>query len=147
MAIAAALDTHAAWHAAQVAQDALDEPTLASTARAPAEGRTSSTTESEAALLATLRQPWPAVFKASEAATRAQLHWLLFDHDGRALRLEATAPDLPTAWQAAAALGQQPGVGPVVVAHLQADGAAVRFELRADWAAASAPAARQGPAR
>jgi hypothetical protein len=147
MAIAAALDTHAAWQAAQAAQDALDEAMLASPARTSADSRTAANGEVEAAVLATLRQPWPAVFKASEAATRAQLHWLLFDHDGRALRLEATAPDLPTAWQSAAALGLQPGVTQVVVAHLQADGAAVRFELRADWAAASAPAGRRGPSR
>jgi hypothetical protein len=147
VAVAAALDTHTTWQGAQAAQAALDEPMLASPAPASADSRTAANGDAEAALLATLRQPWPAVFKASEAATRAQMHWLLFDHDGRALRLEATAPDLPTAWQAAAALGQQPGVTQAVVAHLQADGAAVRFELRADWAAASAPAVRQRPAR
>jgi hypothetical protein len=147
MVAAAALDTQAAWQAAQAAQAALDEPMLASPARAPTDSRAPATRDAEATLLSSLRQPWPAVFKASEAATRAQMHWLLFDHDGRALRLEATAPDLPTAWQAAAALGQQSGVVQAVVAHLQADGTAVRFELRADWAAASAPAGRPGPAR
>jgi hypothetical protein len=147
IAVAAGLDTHAAWETAQAAAQALDDPTLTSPANALADSRGLAASDAAAALLATLRQPWPAVFKASEAATQAQLHWLLFDHDGRALRLEATAPDLPTAWQAAAVLGQQPGVAQAVVAHLQADGAAVRFELRADWAPASAPTGRQGPAR
>jgi hypothetical protein len=61
------------------------------------------------------------------------MHWLSFDHSGRELRLEALAPDIPTAWQAATSLGLQPGIFNAVLTHLQADASGVRFELRADW--------------
>ncbi len=154
VALAAALDTQAAWDAAQTAQQALDTaqqtPARANT-NADATGSAAAvSSEAEARLLTALRQPWPAVFAAAEAATRTPTQGLLFDHDGRTLRLEATAPDGPAAWQAAATLGRQPGVSQASVAHLQADGPVVRFELRADWAAAASPTpstSRPEPAR
>jgi hypothetical protein len=149
VAVVAALDTQAAWDATQTAQQALDgaQPAPARAAVAATGSAAAGVNDAESALLAELSQPWPAVFAAAEAATRTPTQGLLFDHDGHTLRLEATAPDLATAWQAAALLGRQPGVRQASLAHLQADGPQVRFELRADWAIPATPTSRPEPAR
>lgn len=56
------------------------------------------------------------------------------------LRLEAQAPDLASAWRAAAALQAQPGVRQALLTHVRTETQGVRFELRAEWSDTDATA-------
>lgn len=62
------------------------------------------------------------------------------------LRLEAQAPDLASAWRAAAALQAQPGVRQALLTHVRTETQGVRFELRAEWSDTDATATGTGTA-
>jgi hypothetical protein len=79
-----------------------------------------------------LQHPWAEVWASSEAAARAGVVLLRFEHDsaGR-LQLQGTAPDATSAQRAAQALRNAPLWGDVLLSRLERADNAQRFEISA----------------